>query len=102
MQKASEELLFEKAIEYRELLGSVKKTPQRTKNYRQQRRRQGCSCGSDTRGGCCSPGVLYPWRASGSVGIIFIFGSPKGETCGEILNSFIKQYYATPFIPRRN
>ena len=31
MQKASEELKFEKAIEYRELLGSVKKIAQKQK-----------------------------------------------------------------------
>ena len=32
MQKASEELKFEKAIEYRELLGSVKKIAQKQKS----------------------------------------------------------------------
>ena len=46
MNAASEALEFEKAIEYRELINSIKKVSQKQKNYRFQRGGQGCS-------GCC-------------------------------------------------
>ena len=48
MQKASEELKFEKAIE--------------AENHRQQRRGQRYSCSSNTRGGCGRSGIFYPGR----------------------------------------
>ena len=98
MQKASEELKFEKAIEYRELLGSVKKIAQKQKItdssgedrdiLQQQYKRRMRS-------------FRYFYPGSRLIGRDhFYLRISKGETCGEILDSFIKQYYAgTPFIP---
>ena len=99
MQKASEELKFEKAIEYRELLGSVKKIAQKQKI-------------TDSSGEDRDILAAAIQEEDAVVQVFFIRGGrligrdhfylriSKGETCGEILDSFIKQYYAgTPFIP---
>lgn len=99
MQEASDALEFEKAIEYRELLNSVKKISQKQKI-------------TDSRG---EDRDILAAATSGEdavVQVFFIRGGRligrdhfylrivKGEKIGNILDSFIKQYYGgTPFIP---
>lgn len=99
MQKASDALEFEKAIEYRELLNSVKNISQKQKI-------------TDSRG---EDRDILAAATSGEdavVQVFFIRGGRligrdhfylrivKGEKIGNILDSFIKQYYGgTPFVP---
>lgn len=99
MQEASDALEFEKAIEYRELLNSVKKISQKQKI-------------TDSRG---EDRDILAAATSGEdavVQVFFIRGGRligrdhfylrivKGERIGNILDSFIKQYYGgTPFVP---
>lgn len=99
MKEASDALEFEKAIEYRELLNSVKKISQKQKI-------------TDSRG---EDRDILAAATSGEdavVQVFFIRGGRligrdhfylrivKGEKIGNILDSFIKQYYGgTPFIP---
>ena len=99
MEEASEELLFEKAIEYRELLSSVKKIAQKQKI-------------TDSSGEDRDILAVASEGEDAVVQVYFIRGGrligrdhfylriPKGESQGSILDSFMKQYYAgTPFIP---
>ena len=51
-------------------------------------------------GRCGCTGVFYPWRKTDRTGSFLSDVFQKDETKAEILDSFIKQYYAgTPFIP---
>lgn len=99
MNAASEELEFEKAIEYRELIGSVKKIAQKQKI-------------TDSSGLDRDVLAVALEEMDAVVQVFFIRGGKligrdhfylritKGEPPNEVLNSFIKQYYAgTPFIP---
>ena len=99
MQDASDALEFEKAIEYRELLNSVKKVAQKQKI-------------TDSSGEDRDILAVAMEEEDAVVQVFFIRGGrligrdhfylriTKGETAGSILDSFIKQYYAgTPFIP---
>lgn len=99
MNTASEELEFEKAIEYRELIGSVKKIAQKQKI-------------TDSSGLDRDVLAAASEGEDAVVQVFFIRGGKligrdhfylrvtKGEPLKEVLNSFIKQYYAgTPFIP---
>ena len=99
MEEASEELLFEKAIEYRELLSSVKKIAQKQKI-------------TDSSGEDRDILAVASEEEDAVVQVFFIRGGrligrdhfylriSKGESQGSILDSFMKQYYAgTPFIP---
>ena len=99
MQEASETLEFEKAIEYRELLSSVRKISQKQKI-------------TDSRGEDRDILAAATEEEDAVVQVFFIRGGRligrdhfylrigKEETLGNILDSFIKQYYAgTPFIP---
>lgn len=99
METASEALEFEKAIEYRELLNSVKKISQKQKI-------------TDSRGEDRDILAAATAEEDAVVQVFFIRGGRligrdhfylrivKGEAAGNILDSFIKQYYAgTPFIP---
>lgn len=99
MQEASDALEFEKAIEYRELLNSVKKVAQKQKI-------------TDSSGEDRDILAVAMEEEDAVVQVFFIRGGrligrdhfylriTKGETAGSILDSFIKQYYAgTPFIP---
>lgn len=99
MQDASEALEFEKAIEYRELLNSVKKISQKQKI-------------TDSRGEDRDVLAAATAEEDAVVQVFFIRGGRligrdhfylrivKEEKIGNILDSFIKQYYAgTPFIP---
>lgn len=99
MRSASEALEFEKAIEYRELLESVKKVAQKQKI-------------TDTGGEDRDILAAATEEEDAVVQVFFIRGGrligrdhfylriTKGESIGSILDSFIKQYYGgTPFIP---
>lgn len=99
MLQASEEMEFEKAIEYRELLGSVTKIAQKQKI-------------TDTAGNDRDIMAVAADQNDAVVQVFFIRGGRligrdhfylkimEGELPGEILSSFIKQFYAgTPYIP---
>lgn len=99
MQEASENLEFEKAIEYRELLTSVQKIAQKQKI-------------TDTAGEDRDILAAAVEEEDAVVQVFFIRGGrligrdhfylkiAKGDTEKEILASFIKQFYAgTPYIP---
>lgn len=99
MNAASEELEFERAIEYRELISSVKKVAQKQKI-------------TDSSGEDRDVLAVASNEEEAVVQVFFIRGGrligrdhfylriTKGESPSEILNSFIMQYYAgTPFIP---
>ena len=99
MQEASDNLEFEKAIEYRELLSSVQKIAQKQKI-------------TDTAG---DDRDLLAMASEGEDAVVQVFFIRNGrligrdhfylkidgqEASGEILSSFIKQFYAgTPYIP---
>ena len=99
MNAASEALEFERAIEYRELLNSVKKVAQKQKI-------------TDSSGEDRDVLAVASGEEDAVVQVFFIRGGrligrdhfylriSKGESRGSILDSFIKQYYAgTPYIP---
>lgn len=99
MNAASEALEFERAIEYRELLNSVKKVAQKQKI-------------TDSSGEDRDVLAVASGEEDAGVQVFFIRGGrligrdhfylriSKGESRGSILDSFIKQYYAgTPYIP---
>ena len=99
MNAASEALEFERAIEYRELLNSVKKVAQKQKI-------------TDSSGEDRDVLAVASGEEDAVVQVFFIRGGrligrdhfylriSKGDTPSEILDSFIKQYYAgTPYIP---
>ena len=99
MQEASDNLEFEKAIEYRELLSSVQKIAQKQKI-------------TDTAGEDRDILAAAVEEEDAVVQVFFIRGGRligrdhfylkivKGDTGKEILSSFIKQFYAgTPYIP---
>ena len=100
MNQAAEEMDFEKAIEYRELLNSVRQVAQRQKI---------------TQGDGEDKDVLA-LAADGGDAVVQVFFIRGGKMIGRdhfylrvapqdtkaaILNSFIKQFYAgTPFVPK--
>lgn len=99
MMAASDSLEFEKAIEYRELLTSVQKVAQKQKI-------------TDTAGDDRDIIAMASEREDVVVQVFFIrsgrligrdhfyLKSAENDTEGEILSSFIKQFYAgTPYIP---
>ena len=99
MQAASEALEFEKAIEYRELLSSVQQIAQKQKI-------------TDTAGDNRDILAAALEEEDAVVQVFFIRGGrligrdhfylkvAKEDTSGEILSSFVKQFYAgTPYIP---
>ncbi|MBE5062758.1 excinuclease ABC subunit UvrC [Lachnospiraceae bacterium DSM 108991] len=99
MLQTSEDMEFEKAIEYRELLGSVKKIAQKQKI-------------TDTAGNDRDILAAATDKEDAVVQVFFIRGGRLigrdhfylklngDETKGEIISSFIKQFYAgTPYIP---
>ncbi len=99
MEDASEQLEFEKAIEYRELISSVQKIAQKQKI-------------TDTAGEDRDVLAVAAEEEDAVVQVFFIRGGrligrdhfylkiTKGESESEILSSFIKQFYAgTPYLP---
>ena len=99
MQEASEALEFEKAIEYRELLNSVKKVAQKQKitdSSGEDRDVLAVACQDED-----AVVQVFFIRNGRLIGRDhFYLRITNGEKKAEILDSFIKQYYAgTPFIP---
>ena len=99
MNQASEDLEFERAIEYRELLSSVQKIAQKQKI-------------ADTAGEDRDILAVASEGEDAVVQVFFIRGGRligrdhfylkigEGDGAGEILSSFVKQFYAgTPYIP---
>ena len=99
MNQASEDLEFERAIEYRELLSSVQKIAQKQKI-------------TDTAGEDRDILAVALEGEDAVVQVFFIRGGRligrdhfylkigEGDGAGEILSSFVKQFYAgTPYIP---
>lgn len=100
MQEASDHMEYEQAIEYRDLLGSVKQIAQKqkiTSSEMEDRDVIACSCdGPD------AVVQVFFIRSGKLIGREhFHLTVAVQEEKGQILGSFIKQYYAgTPFIPR--
>ncbi|SHK22451.1 excinuclease ABC subunit UvrC [Hespellia stercorisuis] len=99
MSEASENLEFERAIEYREMIGSVKKIAQKQKI-------------TDSSGEDRDVLAVATEGTDAVVQVFFIRGGrligrdhfylriTEGEEVSDILSSFIKQFYAgTPYIP---
>lgn len=99
MKTASEALEFEKAIEYRELLNSVKKVAQKQKiTDSSWEDRDVLAAAMEEEDAVVQVFFIRGGRLIGRDH--FYLRITKGEPAGSILDSFIKQYYAgTPFIP---
>lgn len=99
MNEASEALEFEKAIEYRELVNSVKKVSQKQKiTDNKGEDRDILAMASEEEDAVVQVFFIRDGRLIGRDH--FYLHIVKGEREKEILESFIKQYYAgTPFIP---
>ncbi|MEE1086967.1 MAG: excinuclease ABC subunit UvrC [Schaedlerella sp.] len=99
MQEASEALKFEKAIEYRELLNSVKKIAQKQKiTDSSQEDRDVLAAAMQGEDAVVQVFFIRGGRLIGRDH--FYLRISKDEALENVLDSFIKQYYAgTPFIP---
>ena len=95
MQKASEEMRYEDAMEYRDLIRSIEKIGERQKitGYGQEDR-------EDLRDQDAVVQVFFI-RDGKLIGRDhFYLRVAKGDTKSQVLSSFLKQFYAgTPFIP---
>lgn len=100
MQAASEELDFEKAIEYRELLGSVRQVAQKQKiTSSSMEDRDIIAMAKDETDAVVQVFFVREGRLIGREH--FHVTIATAEDAGQILTSFVKQFYAgTPFIPR--
>ena len=99
MNAASEALEFERAIEYRELISSVKKVAQKQKiTDSSGEDRDVLAVASEEEDAVVQVFFIRSGRLIGRDH--FYLRISKGESAYEILNSFVLQYYAgTPFIP---
>ena len=100
MMDASEEMDFEKAIEYRELLNSVKQVTQKQKITSQSMEdRDIIAMARDDEDAVVQVFFVRDGKLIGREH--FHVSASTAEEDGQILGSFIKQFYAgTPFIPR--
>ena len=100
MMDASEEMDFEKAIEYRELLNSVKQVAQKQKITSQSMEdRDIIAMARDDEDAVVQVFFVRGGKLIGREH--FHVSASTAEEDGQILGSFIKQFYAgTPFIPR--
>ena len=100
MAAASEEMDFEKAIEYRELLSSIKQVAQKQKiTSSGQEDRDIIAMARDGQDGVVQVFFVREGRLIGRDH--FHMNTAVEEEPGQILSSFVKQFYAgTPFIPR--
>lgn len=92
MNEASEALEFERAIEYRELLNSVKKVAQKQKITDSSGEDQGCTGSGVRRGRCGRTGILYPGRTSDRQGSLLsadLEGRVKGQYSGQLYQNSI-------------
>ncbi|MBS6396340.1 MAG: excinuclease ABC subunit UvrC [Clostridiales bacterium] len=100
MQKASEELEFEKAIEYRELLNSVSKIAQKQKiTSSDMEDKDVIAMAADKEDAVVQIFFVRDGRLIGRDHFcLHIAGDDRKE---EVLSAFLKQFYAgTPYIPR--
>ena len=100
MMDASEEMDFEKAIEYRELLNSVKQVAQKQKITSQSMEdRDIIAMARDDEDAVVQVFFVRDGKLIGREH--FHVSASTAEEDGQILGSFIKQFYGgTPFIPR--
>lgn len=100
MQEASERLEFEKAIEYRELLGSVKQIAQKQKiTHTDGEDKDIIALAADDRDAVVQVFFVRDGKLIGRDHFYVKIGTE--DTRGQILSTFIKQFYSgTPFIPR--
>ena len=99
MREASDNMEFEKAIEYRELLNSVKQISQKQKvTDSSGEDRDILAVAKDAEDAVVQVFFIRGGRLIGRDH--FFLRNAQESTKGQILESFIKQYYAgTPFIP---
>ena len=99
MQEASENMEFERAIEYRELLGSVKQIAEKQKiTDSRGEDRDILAVAKDTEDAVVQVFFIRGGRLIGRDH--FFLRNASDSTKGELLTSFIKQFYAgSPFIP---
>ena len=100
MQEASEEMEFERAIEYRELLNSVSQIAQKQKiTNTDGEDKDIIALASDDRDAVVQVFFIRSGKIIGRDHFHVRVGSE--ESTGDILVNFVKQYYSgTPFIPR--
>lgn len=100
MMEASDNLEFEKAIEYRELLNSVRQVAQKQKiTSSGQEDRDIIAMAKDEKDAVVQVFFIRQGKLIGRDH--FHISASSAEENDEILDSFVKQYYAgTPFIPR--
>ena len=100
MKEASERMDFEKAIEYRELLNSVKQVAQKQKiTSNSEGDRDIVAMARDERDAVVQVFFIREGKLIGRDHFHVNASTAEGEA--EIMESFIKQFYAgTPFIPR--
>ncbi|WP_252198521.1 excinuclease ABC subunit UvrC [Clostridium sp. MCC353] len=100
MQQASDELDFEKAIEYRELLNSVKQIAQKQKiTSSSMEDRDIIAMAKDEKDAVVQVFFVRDGRLIGREH--FHVTVATAEDTKQILTSFVKQFYAgTPFVPR--
>lgn len=99
MRTASETMEFEKAIEYRDLLESVRKVAQKQKITSQSMEdRDIIAMAKDERDAVVQVFFVRDGKLIGREH--FHMNLTSSESKAEILNSFVKQFYAgTPFVP---
>ena len=99
MNQASEDLEFERAIEYRELLSSVQKIAQKQKiTDTAGEERDILAVASEGEDAVVQVFFIRGGRLIGRDHFYLKIG--EGDGAGEILSSFVKQFYAgTPYIP---
>ena len=100
MEAASKALEFERAIEYRELLSSVKKISQKQKiTSSSMEDRDIVAMARDEKDAVVQVFFIREGKLIGRDH--FHVSAATAEDDGEILDSFVKQFYTgTPFIPR--
>ena len=101
MQKASEEMNFEEAIVYRDLIESVKAIAQKQKitDSNNLENRDVLALATEGEDGIMQVFFIRDGKLIGREH--FHMNIPVGETSGQTIVSFIKQFYAgTPFIPK--
>ena len=100
MEQASEQMEFEKAIEYRELLNSVKQVAQKQKiTSSSMEDRDIVALARDERDAVVQVFFIREGKLNGRDHFQLSAGAAESEE--EILDGFVKQFYAgTPFIPR--
>lgn len=102
MMAASEEMQFEKAIEYRDLLNSVKQIAQKQKiTHNDGEDKDIIALAADDRDAVVQVFFIRDGKLIGRDHFYVKIGNE--DTKEQILTTFVKQFYSgTPFIPRRS